>query len=159
MDQKSMGFNAEIADKREKDLGVIFKHALPQDFVKFGLIPEFVGRVPVTVSLEALDKAALVRILKEPRNSLLRQYQALFELDGVSLNFDEDAIEAIAEKTLKRKTGARGLRAIVEKVLMDLMYRVPSDESITHCNITKAAVEDAQEVEIAYGSLGKSKSA
>lgn len=156
MDQKSMGFNAEIADKREKNLGVILKQALPQDFVKFGLIPEFVGRVPVTVSLEALDKNALVRILKEPRNSLIRQYEALFELDGVALSFEEDAIEAIAEKSLKRKTGARGLRAIVEKVLMDLMYRVPSDESITHCHITKAAVENEQEVEIAFGSESKS---
>ena len=137
MDRKSMGFNAEIADKRERNVGLILKKVLPQDLVKFGLIPEFVGRVPVTVSLDSLDKEALVRILKEPRNSLLRQYQALFELDGVELNFDEDAIEAIADKSLKRKTGARGLRAIVEKVLMDLMYEMPSDERITSCRITK----------------------
>ena len=124
MDQKSMGFNAEIADKREQDAGLILKHVLPQDLVKFGMIPEFVGRVPVTVSLDSLDEDALVRILKEPKNSLIRQYQALFELDGVELMFDEDAVKAIAEKTLKRKTGARGLRAIVEKVLMDLMYQI-----------------------------------
>ena len=124
--------------------------------MKFGLIPEFVGRVPVTVSLDALDKSALVRILKEPRNSLIRQYEALFELDGVSLSFDDDAIEAIAEKSLKRKTGARGLRAIVEKVLMDLMYRVPSDETITHCNMTRAAIENDQKVEIAFGKTSKS---
>ena len=124
--------------------------------MKFGLIPEVVGRVPVTVSLNALDKNALVRILKEPRNSLIRQYEALFELDGVSLNFEDDAIEAIAEKSLKRKTGARGLRAIVEKVLMDLMYRVPSDETITHCNITRAAIENDQKVEIAFGKASKS---
>ena len=136
--------------------GAVLKQALPQDFVKFGLIPEFVGRVPVTVSLDALDKNALVRILKEPRNSLIRQYEALFELDGVSLNFEDDAIEAIAEKSLKRKTGARGLRAIVEKVLMDLMYRVPSDETITHCNITRAAIENDQKVEIAFGKASKS---
>ncbi len=155
MDQKSMGFGAEIADKREKDQGVILKQALPQDFIKFGLIPEFVGRVPVTVSLDGLDKEALVRILKEPKNSLIKQYEALFELDGVKLEFDEDAVEAIAEKTLKRKTGARGLRAIVEKTLMDLMYRVPSDEAITKCRITKEAVEDSQKVEIAFGSESK----
>ncbi len=156
MDQKSMGFNAEIADKRERDIGLILKHVLPQDLVKFGLIPEFVGRVPVTVSLESLDKDALVRILKEPRNSLIRQYQALFELDGVELVFDEDAVEAIAEKTLKRKTGARGLRAIVEKVLMDLMYRVPSDETIAVCRITKAVVEEQEDVQVIYHNESKS---
>lgn len=160
MDQKSMGFGAVITDKREQDQGAVLKQALPQDFVKFGLIPEFVGRVPVTVSLDALDKNALVRILKEPRNSLIRQYEALFELDGVSLSFEDEAIEAIAEKTLKRKTGARGLRAIVEKVLMELMYRVPSDETITHCNITRAAIENEQAVEIDFSSMAKkSKSA
>ena len=156
MDQKSMGFNAEIADKRERDIGLILKNVLPQDLVKFGLIPEFVGRVPVTVSLESLDKDALVRILKEPRNSLIRQYQALFELDGVELVFDEDAVEAIAEKTLKRKTGARGLRAIVEKVLMDLMYRVPSDETIAACRITKAVVEEQEDVQVIYHNESKS---
>ena len=156
MDRKSMGFNAEIADKRERNVGLILKKVLPQDLVKFGLIPEFVGRVPVTVSLDSLDKEALVRILKEPRNSLLRQYQALFELDGVELNFDEDAIEAIADKSLKRKTGARGLRAIVEKVLMDLMYEMPSDERITSCRITKETVEEKKEVEIEYGRESKS---
>lgn len=155
MDQKSMGFNAQIADKREKNPGVVLKQALPQDFVKFGLIPEFVGRVPVTVSLDALDKDALVRILKEPKNSLVKQYQTLFELDGVELSFDDDAIEAIAEKSMKRKTGARGLRAIMEKVMMDIMYRVPSDETITHCNITKAVVEEEGEAEIQYGNATK----
>ena len=114
----------------------------------------------MTVSLDALDKNALVRILKEPRNSLIRQYEALFELDGVSLSFEDEAIEAIAEKTLKRKTGARGLRAIVEKVLMELMYRVPSDETITHCNITRAAIENEQAVEIDFSGMSKkSKSA
>ena len=160
MDQKSMGFGAVITDKKEQDQGAVLKQALPQDFVKFGLIPDFVGRVPVTVSLDALDKNALVRILKEPRNSLIRQYEALFELDGVSLSFEDEAIEAIAEKTLKRKTGARGLRAIVEKVLMELMYRVPSDETITHCNITRAAIENEQAVEIDFSGMSKkSKSA
>lgn len=158
MDQKSMGFNAEIADKREQDIGLILKHVLPQDLVKFGLIPELVGRVPVTVSLDSLDREALVRILKEPKNSLIRQYQALFDLDGVELIFDEEAVEAIADKTLKRKTGARGLRAIVEKVLMDLMYRVPSDTSIAGCRVTKAVVEGEEDVEIIYHN-SESKSA
>ncbi|MCI8300724.1 MAG: ATP-dependent Clp protease ATP-binding subunit ClpX [Lachnospiraceae bacterium] len=156
MDQKSMGFNAEIADKREKNVGLILKKVLPQDLVKFGMIPEFVGRVPVTVSLDALDKDALVRILKEPKNSLIRQYVALFSMDGVELTFDEEAIEAIAEKSVKRKTGARGLRAIVEKALMDLMYRVPSDTSITSCRITKEVIEENKEIEIMYGKESKS---
>lgn len=156
MDQKSMGFNAEIADKREKNVGLILKKVLPQDLVKFGLIPEFVGRVPVTVSLDSLDRDALVRILKEPKNSLIRQYQALFSLDGVELTFDEEAIEAIAEKSVKRKTGARGLRAIVEKVLMDLMYRVPSDTTITSCRITREVIEEDKEIEIMYGRESKS---
>lgn len=155
MDQKSMGFNAQIADKREKNPGVVLRQALPQDFVKFGLIPEFVGRVPVTVSLDALDKDALVRILREPKNSLIKQYEKLFELDGVVLTFDQEAIEAIAEKSLKRKTGARGLRAIMEKAMLDLMYRVPSDESITHCNITRDAVEELDEPQIQYKNKSK----
>ena len=160
MDRKSMGFGAEIVDKREKDVGAVLKQALPQDFVKFGLIPEFVGRVPVSVSLEALNREALVRILKEPKNSLLKQYETLFEMDHVNLVFNEDAIEAIAEKSLKRKTGARGLRAIVEKVLMDLMYRVPSDASISHCTVTKEAVEEENGQAVEFKQLGgASKSA
>lgn len=141
MDSKSIGFNADVKSKTEKNVGETFKHALPQDFVKFGLIPEFIGRVPITVSLDSLDKAALIRILREPKNSLVKQYEKLFELDGVGLEFDEGAIEAIADKALERKTGARGLRAIMETVMLDLMYRIPSDESITRCVITKEIVE------------------
>lgn len=141
MDQKSIGFNVEVKGKNEENVGKLFKKALPQDFVKFGLIPEFIGRVPVTVSLDALDKEALVRILREPKNSLVKQYEKLFELDGVALEFDDEAIETIAEKSLQRKTGARGLRAIMEGVMMDLMYRIPSDESISKCEITKEIVE------------------
>ena len=135
------GMNVEVKGKNEENVGKLFKKALPQDFVKFGLIPEFIGRVPVTVSLDALDKEALVRILREPKNSLVKQYEKLFELDGVALEFDDDAIDAIAEKSLQRKTGARGLRAIMEGVMMDLMYRIPSDESISKCEITKEIVE------------------
>lgn len=144
IDRHSIGFNAEITDKENHNIGEIFKTALPQDFVKFGLIPEFVGRVPVTVSLDNLDRGALIRILKEPKNSLIRQYQKLFEIDGVELQFDDEAVEAIAEKSLERKTGARGLRAIMESTMMDLMYRIPSDESIVRCVITKHTVEDKQ---------------
>lgn len=150
MDTKSMGFNAQIADKREKDIGEILRHVLPQDFVKFGMIPEIIGRVPVTVSLEALDKDTLIRILREPKNSIIKQYKKLFELDGVDLDFDEGAVEAIAEKSLARKTGARGLRAILEKSMMDLMYTVPSDETIERCVVNKETIEGTGDPEIMH---------
>ncbi len=141
LDRKSIGFNAEIVDKAEKDLGTLFKQVTPQDLVKFGLIPEFVGRVPINVSLEGLDKDALVRILKEPKSALIKQYQKLFRFDNVRLTFEPDAIEAIAEKAMERKTGARGLRSIMESVMMDLMYQIPSDETIEECIITKDVVD------------------
>ena len=147
MDQKAIGFNADIKSKNEYNIGDVLKHALPQDFVKFGLIPEFIGRVPVTVSLDMLDRDALIRILKEPKNALTRQYEKLFELDGVKLAFDAHALEAIADKALERKTGARGLRAIMEAVTLDLMYHIPSDESITECEITKDLVEEKLSIE------------
>ena len=150
MDTKSMGFNAQIADKREKDIGEILRHVLPQDFVKFGMIPEIIGRVPVTVSLEALDKDTLIRILREPKNSIIKQYKKLFELDGVDLDFDEGAVEAIAEKSLARKTGARGLRAILEKSMMELMYTVPSDETIERCVVNKETIEGTGDPEIMH---------
>ena len=137
LDQKSIGFNAVVKDKRELNAGEAFKHAMPQDFIKFGLIPEFIGRVPVTVALDSLDRKALVKILTEPKNSLVKQYQALLELDGVELIFETEAIDAIAEKAMERQTGARGLRAIMENVMMDLMYQIPSDESISECTITR----------------------
>ena len=141
MDTKSIGFNSTVKAKSEMNVGDAFKHALPQDFVKFGLIPEFIGRVPITVSLDSLDRDALIRILLEPKNSLVKQYEKLFELDGVGLEFDQSAIEAIADKAMERKTGARGLRAIMENVMLDLMYRIPSDDSISRCVITKDIVE------------------
>lgn len=150
MDQKSIGFNGEISIKEEKNVGELLKELMPQDLVKFGLIPEFVGRVPVTVSLDSLDKDALMRILQEPKNSLIKQYHKLFELDGVELVFQQEALEAIAEKSLERKTGARGLRAIVEKTLLDLMYRIPSDESIVKCTVTKETVENGKAALIEY---------
>ena len=141
MDSKSIGFGGSVKEKSEMNVGEAFKHALPPDFVKFGLIPEFIGRVPITVSLDNLDRNALIRILQEPKNSLVKQYTKLFELDGVGLEFDEKAIEAIADKALERKTGARGLRAIMEGVMLDLMYRIPSDDSINRCVITPEIVE------------------
>ena len=147
LDQKAIGFNADIKAKNEYNIGDVFKHALPQDFVKFGLIPEFIGRVPITVSLDMLDRAALIRILQEPKNALTKQYQKLFELDGVALDFDRDALEAIADKALERKTGARGLRAIMEAVTLDMMYHIPSDERIKNCQITKAMVEENLAIE------------
>lgn len=157
LDQKAIGFNADIKSKNEYNIGDVLKHALPQDFVKFGLIPEFIGRVPVTVSLDMLDRDALIRILQEPKNSLTKQYQKLFELDGVALDFDQEALEAIADKALERKTGARGLRAIMEAVTLDLMYHIPSDESIKSCQITKDMVEgnlaiETQELEVLEAS-------
>ena len=141
LDRKSIGFNKDIADKSKRDIGAVFKQVTPQDLTKYGLIPEFVGRVPINVSLEGLDKEALVRILKEPKSALIKQYQKLFEYDDVKLSFEPEAIEAIAEKALERKTGARGLRSIMESIMMDVMYEIPSDETIEACVITKEAVE------------------
>lgn len=140
VDRKSIGFGAEIGAKHEHDIDHLLHQILPQDLVKFGLIPELVGRVPVNVSLDHLDKEALIRILTEPKNAIVKQYQKLLELDDVALEFDKEALEAIAETSLKRKTGARGLRAIMENVMLDVMYRAPSDEELKYCKITKDAV-------------------
>lgn len=140
LDKKSIGFGAEIAGKHEYNIDRLLGQILPQDLVKFGLIPELVGRVPVTVALESLDREALIRILTEPKNAIVKQYQKLLELDDVDLEFDQDALEAIADTSLKRNTGARGLRAIMENVMMDTMYHAPSDESLKYCRITKEAV-------------------
>ena len=147
MDAKSIGFNALVQSRTEMNVGAAFKHALPQDFVKFGLIPEFIGRVPISVSLDSLDRDALIRILVEPKNSLVKQYQKLFELDGVGLEFEDAAVCAIADKALERKTGARGLRAIMENVMLDFMYRIPSDESISKVVITDEIVEENLKIE------------
>lgn len=150
-DTKAIGFGAEVAVKKERNVGELLKEVMPEDFIKFGLIPEFIGRVPVVVSLDALDEKALIRILREPKNSLTRQYHKLFELDGVELNFEEEALEMVAKKSLERKTGARGLRAIMENSLMDLMYKIPSDNTIRKCVITKEVVEGTGEPEITHG--------
>lgn len=159
LDKKGIGFNSEVYDKEERNVGEILKKALPQDFIKFGMIPEFVGRVPVVVSLDELDKEALIQILTEPKNAIIKQYQGLFGLDDVELSFTPEAIEAIAEKTIKRNTGARGLRAIVESAMMDLMFRIPSDETIEKCLVTKEAVEGTGEPVLTYreGLKGRRK--
>lgn len=146
----SIGFNAEIIDRNHSDIDRLLKQVQPQDLMKFGLIPEFIGRVPITVSLELLTEDALVRILKEPKDALIRQYQKLFELDDVKLEFDEDALIQVAKLAMERKTGARGLRSILEAVMMDLMYEVPSDNTIGICRITRDMVNGSGQPEIVY---------
>ena len=150
-DTKSIGFGAEVSEKEDRNVGEVLKEVMPEDFIKFGLIPEFIGRVPVVVTLDSLDEEALIRILKEPKNSLTKQYDKLFELDGVELEFQDEALETVARKSLERKTGARGLRAIMEHTLMDLMYKTPSDDTIRKCIVTKEAVEGTGEPEIIHG--------
>ena len=140
LNRKSIGFNSTISDNTDKSLSELLKEVTPQDLVKFGLIPEFIGRVPINVSLEGLDEDALVRIMTEPKNALVKQYKALFGLDNVQLEFEEAAIREIAKEAHERKTGARGLRSIMEKTMMDLMFRIPSDETMTECIVTKEAV-------------------
>ena len=140
LNRKTIGFNAEISEKSGLEIGEILGEVTPQDLMKFGLIPEFIGRVPINVALEGLDKAALIRILTEPKNALIKQYQRLFEMDDVKLTFEKDAVDAIAELALERKTGARGLRSVIEKTMMDVMYEAPSNENMKKCVITKEAV-------------------
>ncbi len=142
--KKTMGFGAQVMSREEKDIGAILKHILPEDLLKFGLIPEFVGRVPIIVTLHGLDDKALLRILTEPRNALVKQYKRLFEMDNVELVIEEEALQAVAQKALERKTGARGLRAILEKVMLDIMFDLPSRQDVEICRITKECVtEDA----------------
>ena len=150
-DTKSIGFGADVSVQEERNIGEILKDVMPEDFIKYGLIPEFIGRVPIVVTLDGLDEEALIRILKEPKNSLTKQYHKLFELDGVELEFQEEALKEVARKSLERKTGARGLRSIMEKSLMDLMYRTPSDNTICKCIITKDAVDGTGEPEVVHG--------
>ena len=150
-DTKSIGFGADVSVQEERNIGEVLKDVMPEDFIKYGLIPEFIGRVPIVVTLDGLDEEALIRILKEPKNSLTKQYHKLFELDGVELEFQEEALKEVARKSLERKTGARGLRSIMEKSLMDLMYRTPSDDTIRKCIITKDAVDGTGEPEVVHG--------
>lgn len=146
----SIGFEVEIADRQSADIDELLAQVMPEDLTKFGLIPEFIGRVPVTVPLKSLDEDALVEILSRPKNAIVKQYQALLDLDGVKLEFTDDALYAIAHMAVERKTGARGLRAIMESVMMDIMYEIPSDSSIGICTITKDVVEGKCGPEIVY---------
>ncbi len=150
LDRHSIGFNAQVAEKSGKEIGAILKEVTPQDLMKFGLIPEFIGRVPVTVALDGLDQEALVRILKEPKNALIKQYKKLFAFDEVKLSVEDDAVVEIAKLAHDRKTGARGLRSIVEKVMMDVMYEIPSDDSIAECILTKKAVDGEEKPLVRY---------
>ena len=159
MDTSSIGFNSDVKSKTELNVGEAFKHALPQDFVKFGLIPEFIGRVPVSVGLDLLDEDALVRILTEPKNAITKQYKKLFEMDNVELEFEEDAIRAIAKRSVERKTGARGLRAIMEETMMDTMFEIPSESLVRKCIITKDAVEGTGKPILEYADKEDGKKA
>ena len=143
--KKSIGFNSVIDDKKEENIGTLFKQVLPEDFVKFGLIPELIGRVPVNVALDMLDEKALTKILTEPKNAITKQYEKLFEMDNVKLTFEKEAISAVAKRSFERKTGARGLRAIMEDIMMNAMFEVPSDDTIKECIITKEAVLGTQQ--------------
>ncbi len=138
---KGIGFGSEIKGKKDKKIGEILNNILPVDLLKYGLIPEFVGRLPVIVTLDALDEKALVRILTEPRNALVKQYQKLFEMDNVKLEFEKEALEAIAREAIKRETGARGLKAIIEGAMLDVMYDIPSRKDIKSCTVTKAVID------------------
>lgn len=149
--QSTMGFGAEVKSRQEKDIGQILKSILPEDLLKFGLIPEFVGRLPIVVTLGALDKDALVRILTEPKNALVKQYKRLFEMDGVELEFDKGSLEAIADEALKRKTGARGLRAIMEELMMGVMYDVPSNDNAAKCIVNESTVANKEQPVIIEG--------
>ena len=153
MEASTIGFGAKIADRKHMDVGALLKQAMPQDLTKFGLIPEFVGRVPVMVSLDLLDEDALVKILTEPQNARTKQYQKLIELDDVKLEFTPEAVHSIAHMAVERKTGARGLRSIMENVMMDMMYEIPSDSNVGICTVTSDAVEGKGKPEIVYRDL------
>ena len=149
---QSIGFNADIHVKEEEqNVSELMKQALPQDFVKYGLIPEFVGRVPGSVTLDLLDEDALVRVLTEPKSAIIKQYKKLFQLDGVDLEFQDEADHEIPHRSFMRNTGARGLRSIVENVLMDTMFTLPSDETVEKCIITKAVVDGQAAPELVHG--------
>ena len=148
--KKSMGFGAELVKQEKKNVGETLRKLVPDDLLKMGLIPELIGRLPVVVTLDSLDEKAFVRILTEPKNALVKQYAKLLQLDGVELTFDNEAIALIAKEALKRKTGARGLRAIIEKAMRDVMYDVPSMDGVTHCTITKDVILNKKPPELKY---------
>ena len=146
--EKAIGFGKQVKSQKDVNQYEIFKELLPQDLLKFGLIPEFIGRLPIIATLKDLDKEALIKILVEPKNSLVKQYQKLFEIDGVELVFEQEALEAIVDKAIERKTGARGLRSIIEEIMRDIMFEVPSTPNISKCIITKETVLDKKAPEL-----------
>ncbi len=154
--KKSLGFGAKIESNKDRDVGELLKEILPQDLLKFGLIPEFVGRLPIVVTLQSLDKKALVQILTEPKNALVKQYQKLLEMDDVLLEIQEDALELIAQKAIARNTGARGLRAILEEIMLGVMYDIPSMNNVEKCIISKAVIEDNSQPELVLNENRKS---
>ena len=147
---KVMGFGAKVASMQDMNIGETLRKLEPEDLLKTGLIPEFVGRLPVNVTLDQLGEDAMVRILAEPKNALVKQFQRLLEIDGVKLTFDEEALRAIAQEALKRKTGARGLRSIIERIMRNVMYEIPSQEGVTACRVTKDVVQDRKEPVLSY---------
>ena len=151
-EKSGIGFGATIQSKQEKDLGVLLKDIMPGDLLKFGLIPEFVGRLPIVVTLESLDEEALVKILSEPKNALVKQYKKLFDLDNINLVFKDESLRAIAKEAIKRKTGARGLRAIIEEVMMEIMFEVPSDETVSEVIINEECITSKKDPEIISGN-------
>ena len=157
MGEKTIGFNSEIQVSTEKEKDILLK-LQPEDLLKYGLIPEFIGRLPVAVALEELSKESLVRIIKEPRNSLIKQYTRLFEMDGVELEIEDEAIERVAEKALERKTGARGLRSIFESVMTDIMYEIPSRSDVSKCIITKETIDNISQPVLVFAEDSEKKS-
>lgn len=153
--KRGLGFGADVKSKKEENVGQLFQQILPEDLLKFGLIPEFVGRLPVIVTLDGLDEEALVQILQEPKNALIKQYQKLLSLDNVELEFKEDAVRAIAKEALKRNTGARGLRAIIEEAMRDVMFEVPSRTDVTKCIVTKEVIAKKEEPVMVTTGEGK----
>jgi len=145
-----MGFGVDVKKKEERNIGEILKEVQPEDLLRFGLIPEFVGRLPIVATLDELDEDALVQILKEPKNALVKQYQKLFEMDGVKLQFTEGALRAVAKEALKRGTGARGLRAIMEEIMLDIMYDIPSKGNVKECIITEETITKKEKPILIY---------
>lgn len=159
MSGSSMGFGAQVCSKKEMPLGELLEKIQPQDLVKFGLIPEFVGRIPIITHVDDLDEADLVRILTEPKNALVRQYQKLFELDHVQLRFTPNALKAIAARAIERKTGARGLRNVMERTMLDIMFRLPSMPGVKECLINRAVIEKGKEPVLLYGESAEGAAA
>ncbi|MFA7636095.1 MAG: AAA family ATPase, partial [Bacillota bacterium] len=149
--RKTLGFGAEVKPRVDRNIGDTLRQVMPEDLLKFGLIPEFIGRLPVVVPLDALDEESLVRILTEPRNALVKQYRKLFELDGVELEFTDDSLDAVARKAMERNTGARGLRSIMEHIMLDIMYDIPTRTDVKKVVITKETVADGGQPTMVLG--------